>query len=113
TLEQEGAGALDQPAALTRAQRRVLHGVRFPGLQRGAFVHRLHSDSNTLTAGPVKTTGPSPGHSMRSVPPGRRTLTTSSTRPRTRAAATIAHAPEPHARVSPTPRSQTRISMAS
>jgi len=62
-----------------------------------------------MFAGPVMKTSPRSGHSMSSVPPGDVTFARLDARPFTFAATSAAHAPVPHPRVGPAPRSQVRI----
>src|SRR5260363_124925 len=65
------------------------------------------SPSKTVTAGPDNCTC-APIHATLSAPPRIRTVTGESARPRRMAITAAAHAPEPHASVSPAPRSWTR-----
>src|SRR5215207_6454553 len=68
------------------------------------------SPSQTYSAGPVMYTGfPSPSHPISTEPPSRTTRTRLSARPERTAVTATAHDPEPLARVSPAPRSQTLI----
>src|SRR5207344_2451343 len=64
--------------------------------------------SATRTAGPVSRTSSPSSRSIRRTPPGKRAGAFAGTRPASFAATTAAHAPVPHANVSPAPRSQTR-----
>ena len=64
--------------------------------------------SKTCATGPVIQT-PSSRQSISSTPPSRSSVTCRPVRPRRWAATAVAQAPDPHARVMPAPRSQTRI----
>src|SRR5205814_1821185 len=71
-----------------------------------------HTPSNTLVAAPFIDTGrSSPSQLIVSVPPRVATCTFDSSKPRRTPATTAAHAPVPHASVSPAPRSHTRNRM--
>src|SRR5690606_20404215 len=71
------------------------------------LAHSSISPSKTVSAGPVRVTD-SPAQWISSFPPRVRTSTAASSRPRRIPETTAAQAPVPQARVSPTPRSQTR-----
>lgn len=68
---------------------------------------------NDSSAGPVMRTRPSAAQSMDSSPPSRRTVLHLPARPVRAAATLVAQAPVPQARVSPQPRSKTRMKMPS
>src|SRR3990167_1562659 len=79
------------------------------GFAHGDVGHSVMVPSYTVVAGPVISTGwPSPCHSICKVPPGSVTFTLLLTRPAAMLATAAAQAPVPQARVSPTPRSNTR-----
>src|SRR5690606_12338070 len=116
---QRGGGAVI--ARHHQAQRQIgelLQELRVPAQPGGDFVgaalldglvHPIHSPSNTNAAGPAIIMGwPGPGHAICRVPPGSRTSISRPTRPRRMSTAAAAQAPLPQARVSPTPRSNTR-----
>src|SRR5438128_2256727 len=76
-------------------------------LGRCRRVDQPTSPSNAYSAGPESSNVSGPARTTSS-PPGTRTRTAASMRCSQAAAATVAHAPVPHAWVSPTPRSSTR-----
>src|SRR5690606_31887711 len=80
----------------------------------GIHAKSLHSKvpRKLSAAAPLMVKEPRPSQPMTSVPPLRRTSTGEATSPRRIAAMAVALAPVPQARVSPTPRSHTRRSMA-
>ena len=70
----------------------------------------VHVPSKTSSAGPVMMTLLSRSrHSISSGPPGSSTVHFLYVLPSSTAATTVAHAPVPHARVAPAPRSHTCI----
>ena len=103
------AGTSDAGAARRRLRaRRVFRWSSFA-------LMRNHSPSNTNAAGPAMVIGAGVVAARRccNSPPGRRTATSRSTRPRRIRIAAAAQAPLPQASVSPTPRSYTRRRMRS
>src|SRR5262249_11815911 len=102
-----GAGA-DEERALLDDTEVDLGSGQAATLAAFAVAHAsVTSVSNTCVTGPrSRIVSPS---STSCVPPGTRTVTCSPTRRRRWATAADAHTPVPHDRVSPTPRSQTRI----
>src|SRR5262249_29776455 len=128
-----GAGGVGEPAELGQARLRLVQrpaaGAGAGADEEGALLGDTEVDlgsgqaatlaafavahasvtpvSDTCVAGPrSRIVSPS---STSCVPPGTRTVTCSPTRRRRWATAADAHTPVPHDRVSPTPRSQTRI----
>src|SRR5574340_1108697 len=85
----------------------LLGVIRQAGLVLDA--HRSMVPSYTRCAGPrIQMGWPSPCQLITSRPPRRATSTVSSSQPASRPQAVVAQAPEPHAKVSPVPRSNTR-----
>src|SRR6185369_181701 len=96
-----------------RRIRQVVGDIVFGDRVHAIGFHSSISPSNTVTAGPVISTGaspsgPTPAHSIVNTPPRVSTSTLASSRPARIPATTAAQAPVPHASVSPTPRSHTR-----
>src|SRR5439155_12272373 len=120
-----GSGGVDQQRQLVEVLLGLVGGLGCHGdpdeddpLSEGAFDQLGHATSMSAmcTAGPMRCTSP-PSIPMPSSttaePPGMCTVTRSPTSPQRCAAHAAAHAPVPHACVSPTPRSTTRIVNAS
>src|SRR5882672_10554022 len=88
----------------------VLDPARLTGHGSSPLHHVISIDpANTVVVGPLShRRSPTPGQDTEAAPPGRSTRTSASNNPRRRPTATAAPAPVPQAKVSPTPRSNTR-----
>src|ERR1700676_4582648 len=95
---------------LDRLRRNSAHLIgRHPKFSPAGTTQISTRPSNACFTGPVSHIGsPGPCQCTLNVPPGTRTSTSAPSSPRLRPTATAAQAPVPQARVSPTPRSNTR-----